>query len=434
MFKSLDLSPKEFIAKLKVLEANYDDVLWLTSGLNSYIKDGLNDSLINYSEFDSVIGLGCVKRFELNQNEDVKDFFNSIEQSKQYLLGYLSYELKNVFEHVRSKKTDEMKLGLSVFIQPEVLIKISNDNIQFLAYNQEVEKEFIKLLNSNNEFQLSVKENHKVSINLTFDEYIKKVNKIKQHIARGDIYEVNFCVQFFIDNYSNNLFDLFVDLLSVSPNPFSGFVKSDGKYILSASPERFLKRKNNKLIAQPIKGTAPRALSLEQDNTLKNSLLLSPKEISENVMIVDLVRNDLSRIAKKGTVKVEELFGLYTFPQVHQMISTISCEIDAKTSIYQILKANFPMGSMTGAPKIRAMELIDEFEEFNRGVFSGSIGYVSPEGDFDFSVVIRSIIYNSKSKRLVFPVGSAITHKADAKAEYEECYLKAKAILKVLNQ
>ena len=151
-------------------------------------------------------------------------------------------------------------------------------------------------------------------------------------------------------------------------------------------------------------------------------------------MIVDLVRNDLSRIAVKNTVKVDELFGIYTFDQVHQMISTISCEVKAETTIKDILQATFPMGSMTGAPKIRAMKLIEKFEETKRGLYSGAIGYISPEGDFDFNVVIRSIQYNTLKMYLSFMVGGAITIASDAELEYQECLVKAKALFEVLER
>ena len=149
-------------------------------------------------------------------------------------------------------------------------------------------------------------------------------------------------------------------------------------------------------------------------------------------MIVDLVRNDLTRICKEGSVRVDELFGVYTFPQVHQMVSTISGVIKEDVSFPQIIDAAFPMGSMTGAPKHRVMQLINEFEPSARGIFSGSVGYINPDGDFDLAVVIRSIMYNQSTQHLSYQVGSGITFYSDAEAEWEECLLKAEAIRKVL--
>lgn len=262
--------------------------------------------------------------------------------------------------------------------------------------------------------------------------YIEKVNILKQHIQQGNIYEVNFCMEFFAEDVKINPFELYQKLIEISPMPFSCFVKHQSKYLLCASPERFLKKTNNKLLSQPIKGTIKRGLTNDEDMRLKEELKNSSKEQSENVMIVDLVRNDLSRIAKKGSVKVDELFGIYSFPQWHQMISTVSCIIKDGVSFEKILRATFPMGSMTGAPKISAMKLIDEFESSKRGMYSGSVGIMMPNGDFDLNVVIRSIQYNADTGYLSFMVGSAITIHSDAEKEYEECLLKAKAILSVL--
>jgi para-aminobenzoate synthetase component 1 len=219
----------------------------------------------------------------------------------------------------------------------------------------------------------------------------------------------------------------------VSPNPFSALYKLENKYLICASPERFLKTVGTKIYSQPIKGTSKRDTgNLLNDETNKRNLLNSDKERSENVMIVDLVRNDLSKVCVKGSVKVEELFGIYSFPQVHQMISTISGVLTSKDDLATVLKATFPMGSMTGAPKKRAMELIEVYEKTKRGIFSGALGYINPEGDFDFNVVIRSIVYNSLDKYLSILGGSAITFNSIGEKEYEECLLKIEAMKSVL--
>ena len=268
---------------------------------------------------------------------------------------------------------------------------------------------------------------------LSKEEYIGKINKLKWHIQRGDCYEINFCQEFYAENAEIEPHRVFSELMKVSPNPFSAFYRLNDKYLLCASPERFLLKKNNQLVSQPIKGTMKRNLQDRRvDEALKKELRESPKEQSENVMVVDLVRNDLSRICEEGSVKVEELFGIYSFPQVHQMISTITGDLKKDMGLLQILNAVFPMGSMTGAPKHRVMELIDEYESQSRGIFSGSVGYISSEGDFDFNVVIRSIMYNSSEKYLSYQVGSGITFYSNAENEWEECLLKAEAIKKVL--
>lgn len=210
------------------------------------------------------------------------------------------------------------------------------------------------------------------------------------------------------------------------------FLKLNDKYLMSASPERYIKKEGTKIISQPIKGTAKREDDFILDSILKNNLVTDQKERSENVMIVDLVRNDLSQTATKGSVKVEELCKIYTFDQVHQMISTVTSQVAENTHPIDIIKSTFPMGSMTGAPKISAMKIIETLEETKRGLYSGAVGYISPSGDFDFNVVIRSILYNASNKYVSYSVGGAITAKSDPLNEYEECLLKAKAMRTVL--
>ncbi|MCC6514768.1 MAG: anthranilate synthase component I family protein, partial [Chitinophagales bacterium] len=265
-------------------------------------------------------------------------------------------------------------------------------------------------------------------------DYVETVNKIKQHIQRGDIYEMNFCQEFYAENCKINPIQVFHHLNAISKAPFTSFFKNKENYLMCASPERFLKKQNNTLISQPIKGTRKRLKNEKEDNQIREQLFFDNKERSENVMIVDLVRNDFSKIAIQNTVEVEELFGIYTFEQVHQMISTISCRIDSSMSFATILEAVFPMGSMTGAPKLSAMQLIEKYEKTKRGLFSGAVGYITPKGNFDFNVVIRSILYNANLKYISVQAGSAITIDCDAEKEYEECLLKAKAMLEALNK
>ncbi|MBL4592808.1 MAG: aminodeoxychorismate synthase component I, partial [Flavobacteriales bacterium] len=271
----------------------------------------------------------------------------------------------------------------------------------------------------------------------TKEDYLKNVKALKKHIQLGDIYEINYCQEYFADpdSYRDvkiSPIDIYIKLNQKSPTPFSCFVKCEDKYLMSASPERFINKKGNKIISEPIKGTIKRGETEQEDEDLKEQLFNDSKERSENVMIVDLVRNDLSKIANDNSVKVDELCGIYTFPQVHQMISTVSAEVKENIDFDQIIKATFPMGSMTGAPKIRAMELIEKYEKTKRGLYSGTIGYIDDKGDFDFNVVIRSILYNKENNYLSFIVGGAITNQSDAEKEYDECLLKAKAMLEVL--
>ncbi len=271
-----------------------------------------------------------------------------------------------------------------------------------------------------------------IKCSLSKSEYIGKVNEIKKHIQRGDIYEMNFCFDFYAENALIDPFAVFEKLYHLSKAPFSSLTKINDLYVICCSPERFLKKEGDKITSQPMKGTAPRNADLKIDEENKNQLLHSKKEQNENVMIVDLVRNDLSKIAQKGTVKVDELFGVKSFATVHQMISTVSCLNDNHTND-EIFEATFPMGSMTGAPKKKVLELINQYEKNARGIYSGTIGTIEPNGDFDLAVIIRSIVYDAKNKYLSFSVGSAITAGCDTEMEYEECLLKAKTMMEVLD-
>jgi len=265
------------------------------------------------------------------------------------------------------------------------------------------------------------------------DQYLSKVEEMLKHIHRGDIYEANFCQEFFAEGVTIDPVEVFSRLNEISLPPFAVFLRLENHYLLSASPERYMKKTGEQILSQPIKGTARRSPVLEEDSKIALDLARDEKERSENIMIVDLVRNDLSRIARKGSVKVDELCKVYTFKQVHQMISTISADLEKGIPPVEVLRSTFPMGSMTGAPKISAMKIIEDLEETKRGLYSGAVGYFSPEGDFDFNVVIRSILYNSVSKYVSFSVGGAITSRSIPEKEYQECRLKAEAMRLALN-
>lgn len=266
----------------------------------------------------------------------------------------------------------------------------------------------------------------------TKSQYLENVANIKESILRGEFYEANYCMEFSADAAHLDPYITYMHLNGASPMPFSAFLKSDNKYLICASPERFLKKIDNKLISQPIKGTMRRSKVASKDEALIKELQQSEKEQAENLMIVDLVRNDLAKCAIPGSVRVEELFGIYTFPRVHQMISTVSANLPPQTSIPTIIQNTFPMGSMTGAPKIRVMQEMEKLEDTSRGLYSGSVGFISPGQNFDFNVVIRSIVFDAKTGKISFHVGSAITYDSIAEAEYRECLLKAEAMMQVL--
>jgi len=272
----------------------------------------------------------------------------------------------------------------------------------------------------------------KISLRTSKDTYFDNVKKLITHIERGDIYEANYCQEFYSENATINPLATFLSLNEISSPPFATFLKLDNHYALSASPERYLRKDGTVVISQPIKGTAKRLEDPVEDKKMIATLLEDPKERSENIMITDLVRNDLSRIAKSGSVTVEELCKIYTFEQVHQMISTVQCEVKEGVSPVKIIESTFPMGSMTGAPKIAAMKIIEALEDTKRGLYSGTVGYFTPTGDFDFNVIIRSILYNAAKQYVSYSVGGAITAKSIVANEYEECLLKAKAMRLVL--
>jgi para-aminobenzoate synthetase component 1 len=382
-----------------------------------------------HGKIDCLIAFDIDKEIEQSYGNAFEQLKSFVLTNKDWMFGLLGYDLKNEIENFPSQKEDLLNFPDLYFFIPKNLIIIKGTDVSVLKGKDDLIDKIEEIdLTENKQI-----EKLPIQSKLSKEEYINAVNKLKNHIKRGDIYEVNFCQEFFATEAHMAPFSIYKQLKVVSPTPFSGFLKIRDKYILSATPERFLSKKDNTLVSQPIKGTAKRSEDFDEDNIIKQELRLSEKEQAENVMIVDLVRNDLTKSAVRGSVKVEELFGIYTFPQVHQMISTITCQLNPDVHFVDAIKNAFPMGSMTGAPKYSAMQLIDEFEKSKRGAYSGSMGYITPNGDFDFNVIIRSILYNAQSAYLSFQVGGAITYNSSAEKEYDECMLKASAILKVLN-
>ena len=392
-----------------------------------------NDHLLLLNGNDSqkgYIAIGCKKEIvctSKNINLETLNDFLAIANSWKF--GYLSYDLKNEFENLPSGNVDGLEFPEIHFFIPKTLFKIEKDTIS-LVYGD------ISLLSNVKEAFLTNKEAQTIPIKLTpritEEEYLSKIKSVKEHIQQGDIYEMNFCYELFNENVEMDPFETYTKLNELTNAPFSCFGNFNNKYILSASPERYIRKTGQQIISQPIKGTISRGANEIEDLKQIENLKNNQKERSENIMIVDLVRNDLSKVAAKNSVEVEELCGIYTFETVHQMISTVSATLKPQITFLDILKATFPMGSMTGAPKIRAMELIEEYESTKRGVYSGCVGYVKPNGDFDFNVIIRTLLYNSKKKYLSCMVGGAITSKSNEKEEYQETLLKAKAILQAL--
>lgn len=358
--------------------------------------------------------------------------FNNLDtflKEGHWTFGHLSYELGNRFFDLDSQKQNEIDFPEFFFFKPEVLLFLKEDNLTIEAPDPEV---IYQELINHDPYIKADEDNIIIKNKFSRQEYISAINDLKHHIQIGDCYEINFCQEFFAERINIDPVSVYSKLIELSPNPFSALYRVNDSFLICASPERFLQRKNNLILSQPMKGTAKRGNSTMEDELIKQELFISEKERAENVMVVDLVRNDLSRVCEEGTVVVDELFKVYTFPQVHQMISTIKGKLREGVSFAEIIEASFPMGSMTGAPKKSVMQLIKQYEKSVRGIFSGAVGYIAPNGDFDFNVVIRSIMYNAASGYLSYQVGSGITFYSDPEKEWEECMLKGEAIKKVL--
>lgn len=357
------------------------------------------------------------------------------EHKGEHLVGYISYDVKNEIEDIESNNEDRLQFPLIYFWSPKYIVRMKNENFEFVQGDKTSESyEFLNYFLEEETDRNFHEYIFPFKPKTTKEDYISGVKKLQEHIQKGDVYEVNYCQEFHAEGVEINFpLDAYFKLNLITRAPFSTFLTFNDFSIFCGSPERFLNKKGNKLSSQPIKGTSKRGATPEEDEKLKNALLENEKERAENVMIVDLVRNDLSKIATKGSVNVEELCNVYSFETVHQLISTVACEIDDSVNFTDIIRATFPMGSMTGAPKVRAMELIEEHENFRRGVYSGTIGYLSPDGNFDFNVVIRTLLYNRVRKYLSCSVGGAITINSDPEKEYEECLVKVQRILDGMN-
>lgn len=391
-------------------------------------SNGYNDE---YNKIEAFLAVESVATFASSTNSDT---FKALEEFKakhpgSWMLGFFSYDLKDEIEDLTTPFPNRVGFPMSSFFVPATVLRFANGQVEIQGESPELvyEKILSTLLPSSSPLgPLSLQKR------MSKADYMESFALMQQHIQQGDIYEVNLCQEFYAEEVDLDPLSVYEKLSETSPTPFSVFFKLDDRYILSASPERFLAKRGSTLISQPIKGTAPRGRDSAEDARLIAELSSNPKEIAENVMIVDLVRNDLTRSAIPGTVDAQRKLEVHSFKQVHQLISTVVCEQNPALSDAETIKNTFPPGSMTGAPKISAMQLCDRYENSMRGVYSGAVGYFAPDGDFDFNVVIRSILYNKTTKYLSFHTGGAITIDAVAEKEYDECLLKASAIVQVL--
>lgn len=393
-----------------------------------------NDYHQQYTSYDAVLAVDAFTSIKTDYHNAFEELKIYQQATKDWLFGYLSYDLKNDTEELSSGNFDGLGFPDLLFFQPKKLFLLKGNQLQ-VEYLNMCDDEIEEDLKAIEEYQQPTTDNRQpitIEQRISKENYLEKAKQMLAHIHRGDIYEANFCMEFYAERAVIDPFETYNKLNSISEPPFAVFFRNYKQYLLSASPERYIRKEGDKIISQPIKGTARRSTDEAEDKTIQQELYNNEKERSENIMIVDLVRNDLSRTAAKGSVIVEELCGTYVFKQVHHLISTVVSKVGEGYSPVDVIKTTFPMGSMTGAPKISAMQIIEKLEETKRGLYSGAVGYFTPEGDFDFNVVIRSILYNAENKYVSFSVGSAITSKAIPEMEYEECLLKAKAMRTVL--
>lgn len=426
IYRSFETSTADTVLHQKVLgwiSGRFDTVAFLHS--NGYAAD-------RYGAFPWIIAAGGGDVFQPGGKDVFEQLKGFADAHADWIFGFFSYELKNRLERLGSSNPDRIGMPECHFFRPVIVVLPETQGLRIgclAGFGKYSDPQYVfERIMEAPPALLQASGPVVIRRRVDRDRYLNRFRRIKDHIQQGDIYEMNYCIEFFAENATLDPLSAYMALNALSQTPFSCFYLVDGMSLACASPERFLRKIGRRLVSQPIKGTIARGSDRKGDDLLKQQLYHDPKERSENVMIVDLVRNDLSRSAAKGSVRVEELFGVYSFRQVNQMISTVTARLHPEVHYLDAIKHAFPMGSMTGAPKVRAMELIDEFEDTQRGLYSGSVGYISPGKDFDFNVVIRSTLYNAERKYLSFMAGSAITIGSDGEKEYEECLLKARAM------
>src|SRR5690606_5744547 len=363
-----------FIQKALQWAAQFDHVCYLDS-------NGYRD---NHGNINVFIAVGATASFA----SEGENTFASLRQfldryPNTWVPGYLGYDLKNELEDLDSQHPNRTGVPNACFFVPDYTLLIGQFNAEIKGRDPQ---RIVDQIHATRTVEESPGFEGRLKYRMNKSAYFTAFADLQRHICQGDVYEVNLCQEFYAEQANLNPLAAYRRLNEVSPTPFSCFFKFGHHYILSASPERFLSKNGNTLLSQPSKGTTPRGKDAIEDEQIKATLATSPKEISENIMIVDLVRNDLTQSAAPGTVRAEQLLQIHSFKQVHQLVSTVTCEIRPGVDAVETLQNTFPPGSMTGAPKISAMKLIDRYENSRRGVYSGALGYFSPQGNYDFSV------------------------------------------------
>lgn len=418
--------PEDFKDRILTWADTFDTVIYLDHNNYPTTRNDLHS-------WDVLVAVGCQDTVEVPVGDAFEAFEAFYTRNKgQWMFGYLAYDLKNELEALASHNHDGVNWPDLFFFVPQIIIGIKDKEAYLFSTETDTFPILGKILNTPPSQTYTPSTSIPLTPRISKADYLERVAAIRQHIAEGDIYEMNFCQEFYAEQITLNPIGTFKRLNNLSAAPFATYLKRHHRHLLCASPERFLRKDGPVLTTQPIKGTRRRSADPEEDAQIKAELTSSEKDRSENVMIVDLVRNDLAHSCLPGSIKVEELFGIYTFPTVHQMISTVKGALPEGDSGLAGLRAAFPMGSMTGAPKVMAMKLIEHYETTRRGMFSGAVGYIDPNGDFDFNVVIRSLQYEEESGYLSCSVGGAIVYESDPEQEYEECLVKLQAIQNAL--
>ena len=403
----------------------FEEVIWLDS--NAYPNI--------HNKYQAILAVDADYVFQTDSTEALNDLKEYRKTNKDWLFGYLSYDAENPLDKEINKKTDYLEFSKLSFFHPSKIFFIKKDGIE-LHYSSDKENEIKSDWEAIN--NVEIQDNPQAELNLQIkaklskQEYLDKVRKIKAYIEKGELIEINFCQEFYSQTALQHPLSVYQHLNEISKTPFAAYLRMGDKYALCASPERYLSNTNGEIKSQPIKGTAKRKNNILEDRKARMALEKDEKEVLENTITTEMIVDELYAIAEEGSVQVTELSKVYTFEQVHQLISTIICQLNPELDAVDVIKATYPMGSMTGIPKMNSLAIIDEIENFHRGLYSGSIGYFAPNGDFDFNVVIRSILYNATNNYVSFASGGAITALSDPEKEYEESMLKVQAMAKVL--
>lgn len=361
-----------------------------------------------------------ITAYSLSEIASAFDQISNALKQGHYVAGFMTYELGLAFE---DKLHDQLSKKIETQAEAQPLLwfgvfkeklDVSRDDIE--SWLEEQQEEGLN------------KSELKISVDETIESYKKKFETVKENIKSGDIYQMNLTFKGRIENISKPL-ALYEKIRRTQPVEYASIIVTEDKTILSASPELFIRCKAGEIETRPMKGTMKRGTSIEQDEVHSNFLKADEKSRAENLMIVDLMRNDFGRVSELGSVEVSDLYHVETYPSLHQMVSIVKAKLKEDLSLFEQIKALYPAGSITGAPKIRAMELIEELEETPRGVYTGAIGFFAPDNEYIFNVAIRTIELDRDGNGSI-GIGSGLVYDSDVEAEYAECLLKMQFLTK----